>query len=325
MIEYLEIARFLDKAQGHTIIDVRTPAEYSHAHIPGALHIPIFDDKERAEVGTLYKQVSREAAIKLGLELFGSKMSKMVDIVECHTATKQGQQSQTSLFIHCWRGGMRSGGVAWLMDLYGFKVYVLQGGYKSFRTWVLDQLHNKQYDLRLLSGYTGSGKTEILSRMASEGKPVLDLEKWANHKGSAYGHIGQPTQPSQEMYENLLAVELYKLTKIGQPIWVEDESQRIGLLHIPKAFHTQMEAAPMTIVESDFETRLQNIMREYGELDVEELIAATTRIEKKLGGLETKKVIDFLRNKKIKEAFTILLEYYDKQYDKSQERKNRTV
>ena len=305
------------------IIDVRSPAEYLHAHIPGACNLPLFSDEERKIVGTTYKQQGREQAIKIGLDFFAPKMRKMVDEVESLLNEKRwaiepedvGPQKYTTL-IHCWRGGMRSAGVAWLMDLYGFKVYTLTGGYKKFRNYVL-QLFQQSNRLNIVGGYTGSGKTKVLNELQRTGEPVIDLEKIACHKGSAFGAIGQPPQPSQEMFENLLAGELrLKGDAARNGIWIEDESQRIGLVNIPQPFWETMRRSNGVFLDIPFEKRLDHIAEEYGELDKEKMIHAITRISKRLGGLETKTAINLLLKDNVRESFRILLSYYDKCYKK---------
>jgi len=156
---------FIQKQSIAPVLDVRSPSEYSRAHIPGAYSIPLFTDPERALVGTYYKQQSRESAIKMGLDFFGLKMRTMVEETEQIVSKySKGQTSshKKTVLVHCWRGGMRSAGVAWLLDLYGFEVYTLEGGYKNFRRWVLRQFE-KDYPVRLFGGYTGSGKTDVLS------------------------------------------------------------------------------------------------------------------------------------------------------------------
>ncbi|MEI2739338.1 MAG: tRNA 2-selenouridine(34) synthase MnmH [Chitinophagaceae bacterium] len=202
-IEKIHIEQFLELAKQHPVLDVRSPGEYKHAHIPGAHSLPLFTDEERKVVGTAYKQESREQAIKLGLDFFGLKMRKMVEEVE------QLSPDSKTVLVHCWRGGMRSAGIAWLLDLYGFKVYTLIGGYKKFRNYVLDTF-KLPFQLNILGGYTGSGKTELLKALREKGEKVIDLEGIANHKGSAFGNIGMPAQPGQEMFENILATELRK-------------------------------------------------------------------------------------------------------------------
>ena len=213
-IEKLHIEKFLELAKQHPVLDVRSPGEYTHAHIPGAYSLPLFTDEERKLVGTAYKQQSREQAIKLGLDYFGVKMRKMVEEVESVVSQQSavgkggaGLKTANCILVHCWRGGMRSAGVAWLLDLYGFKVYTLVGGYKKFRNHVLETF-NLPFNLKILGGYTGSGKTELLKTLKEKGERIIDLEGIAGHKGSAFGNIGLPKQPGQEMFENILALEL---------------------------------------------------------------------------------------------------------------------
>jgi tRNA 2-selenouridine synthase len=237
----LSIQQFLDDSKGFTVLDVRSPGEYSHAHIPGAYSLPLFSDEERKIVGTAYKQQSREQAIKHGLDFFGSRMRRMIDEVESLTKSK-GKSKKQKVFVHCWRGGMRSGAVSWLLDLYGFEVYLLGGGYKAYRNWVLQQFE-KEYELKIVGGYTGSGKTQIIHQLKESGQSVIDLEGLANHKGSAFGGIGQPLQPRQEMFENMLASDL--AAKYSDIIWLEDESQRIGSLTIPPALWKTMRSQPV--------------------------------------------------------------------------------
>jgi len=326
----LHIDEFLQLAHKLPVLDVRSPGEYDHACLPKAYSLPLFSDEERAVVGTAYKQESREKAVKTGLDFFGPKMRKMVEEVETiyqahHSQNKEGTSTQPlskTVLVYCWRGGMRSAGVAWLLDLYGFKVYSLVGGYKSFRRYVLDSF-KKSYSLKILGGYTGSGKTEILKELREKGNAVIDLESIAVHKGSAFGNIGMPGQPSQEMFENLLSLELRKSTtqqdipalkSENSSLWLEDESQRIGLVNIPTEFWKTMRRSPVFFLDIPFEERLKHISEEYGTLDKERMIAAVQRISSRLGGLETKNTTNYLSEGNITEAFRILLKYYDKWY-----------
>ncbi|MEO7445022.1 MAG: tRNA 2-selenouridine(34) synthase MnmH [Ferruginibacter sp.] len=308
-------------AETNPVFDVRSPGEYTHAHIPGAHSLPIFSDEERKAIGTTYKQSSREKAIKEGLEFFGSRMKDLVEQAEAalrqELSNKKGGQ-KPKLLIHCWRGGMRSNAVAWLLDLYGFECYLLEGGYKSYRNLALQQFE-KPIDLQLLGGYTGSGKTEVLEQLSAKGLPIIDLEKIAKHRGSAFGGIGQPEQPSQEMFENLLALELMQLSTQDTmfPVWVEDESQRIGKLNIPHAFWKIMRESPVHFLDIPFEERLKHILSGYQNLDKESLAEAITRIAKRLGPLETKTALAHLAENDFKSCFDILLQYYDKTYRKS--------
>ena len=354
-IEKLNIENFLELSKQYVVIDVRSPAEYAHAHIPGAYSLPLFSDEERKIVGTAYKQQSREAAIKIGLDFFGPKMRKMVEEVEelignSQSAIDNGANSNrrdhlpiaNGLLIYCWRGGMRSAGVAWLLDLYGFKVFSLIGGYKKFRNHVLE-MFKLPFQFKILGGYTGSGKTEMLNTLKDQGELIIDLEEIARHKGSAFGKIGCE-QPSQEMFENILAQELRHKWSIGpdsdreqlaendreyspltidhSPIWLEDESQRIGDINIPHDLWKTIRQAPVYFFDIPFEKRLQRIVEEYGNMDREKLVDSITRIERRLGSLETKNAINYLHENNTVECFRILLKYYDKWYLKSLHNRN---
>jgi tRNA 2-selenouridine synthase len=304
-IERYHINDFIARQQG-LLLDVRSPGEFHHAHFPGSVSLPLFSDEERRVVGTAYKQESREKAIRIGLDFFGPKMRSMVETVE------QLQPENKTVFLYCWRGGMRSGAVAWLLDLYGFKVKVLSGGYKAFRNWCLTGL-GQPYQLSVLGGYTGSGKTETLKEMRSRGASVIDLEALANHKGSAFGRIGP--QPSQEQFENSLALTLYHISRqSGTPVWIEDESQRIGSVNIPKPFWETMRRSALFFLDIPFEQRLLHILEEYGALDPVQLEESIQRISKRLGPLETKLSLQHIQAGELEAAFRILLRYYDKLY-----------
>jgi tRNA 2-selenouridine synthase len=325
-IKKIYIEEFLRLAEVCPVLDVRSPGEYGHAHIPGAASLPLFSDEERKEVGTAYKQISREQAIKIGLDYFGPKMRAMVEqaeaIVDMHARKKK--RKGKSILVHCWRGGMRSGAVAWLLDLYGFEVYTLAGGYKAFRRWVLAQFE-KEFPFKMLGGYTGSGKTEVLKELERKGETIIDLEGIAKHRGSAFGAFGQGEQPGQEMFENILALQLYEVEKLGSRdgIWMEDESQRIGLINLPNAFWHSMRKAPLYFLDLDFEQRLDYIVSGYGTFEKEKLINAIVRIQKRLGPLETKTAINHLLEDNIKECFRVLLLYYDKYYRRSLQARDR--
>lgn len=344
-ISKITIQDFLMLRGQHLVFDVRSPGEYHHAHIPGAFSLPLFTDEERKVVGTAYKQESREKAIKIGLDYFGSKMRKMVEEAE---ALLKGRNDKTVL-VHCWRGGMRSAGVAWLLDLYGFKVYTLVGGYKAYRQWARERFE-QLYPFCIIGGYTGSGKTQVLHELKNIEQHTIDLEAIAKHRGSAFGAMEGEPCPTQEMFENLLAEELACMMNSqqkddnlslpfrgigGQPaqdiqtndiIWLEDESQRIGGINLPPSFWATMRNAPVYFIEVPFEERLKHIVEEYGVQDRDKLASAVQRIQKRLGPLETKMTLQFLEEGNITEAFRILLKYYDKQYKKALEKRdNPTV
>ena len=337
-IEKVNIEQFVELAKHHLLIDVRSPKEYNHAHIPGAYSLPLFTDEQRAVVGTAYKKDSREKAIKHGLDFFGPKMKELVEDTEklyglrftnddLEKDAEFVKRKSKTVLLYCWRGGMRSGAVAWLLDVYGFKVYTLVGGYKKFRNHVLDTF-KQLFDFKILGGYTGSGKTEVLKELKRRGERVVDLEDIAKHKGSAFGNIGMPKQPTQEMFENILSCELRAMNlqqeSIGSQasftgfggIWLEDESQRIGLVNIPHDLWITMRNSPVYFLDIPFDERLKHITEEYGVFEKQRMIDAIGRIKERLGGLETKRAIHFLEEDNIIESFRILLRYYDKWYTK---------
>lgn len=317
MATKIDIKSFLELATIHPILDVRSPSEYNHAHLPGAHSMPLFTDEERKVVGTAYKQQSRQEAIKIGLDYFGLKMRRMVEeaeeIIRIHNTNKK--QTSNTLLVHCWRGGMRSAGVAWLLDLYGYKVYTLAGGYKAYRQWVLQQFL-QPYTLRVVGGYTGSGKTYLLQQLMLRRQTVIDLEGIAHHKGSAFGALGNIAQPSQEQFENNLAAALVTAGTALQDttIWIEDESRRIGNVNLPEALWNKMRLAPVYFLDIPFEERLEFLVKEYGKFKKEDLAANIMRIRKRLGGLDTKNAIGYLIEDNFSACFGILLRYYDKVY-----------
>lgn len=289
------------------LVDVRTPAEFAQGHIPGAINVPIFSNEERVEVGTTYKQVGREPAILLGFELVGPKWADLIR--RCLEIAPDKK-----IVVHCWRGGMRSGALAWALSFYGFKVYQLKGGYKSFRNWTQEVLH-APYRLCILGGKTGSGKTELLQHLKTSGAQVIDLEGLAQHKGSSYGTMNALVQPSQEHFENLLAWELHQLDS-QKTTWLEDESRRIGKREIPAALWTQMRAAPLVDLHIPTEVRVSRLLQEYGVLDPAFLIESTQRIAKRLGPEQTRDAVRAIQEGRMADFIRIVLWYYDKTYAK---------
>jgi tRNA 2-selenouridine synthase len=329
-IQKIPIQQFLQLGKTIPMLDVRSPSEYAYAHIPGAYSYPIFDDEQRKEIGTTYKQVSREEAIKIGLKFFGPNMLLFIEKAEA--ILKERKQENKTLLVHCWRGGMRSGAMAWLLSFYGFDVYLLEGGYKTYRHWVLQQL-DLPFNFIALGGYTGSGKTEVLHELTKHGQSVIDLEHIASHKGSAFGSMGLAPQPSQEYFENILVQALLPFYQMDannsfiqeMPIWIENESRRIGLINLTEQFYNQLQQAKLFALAIPFKERLKFIVTGYGKFDKEKLVNAIIRIQKRLGGLDTKNAINFLLENDIHACFHILLSYYDKQYKQSMEKSNRPI
>ena len=318
-IEQIRLEKFLELRKLYPVFDVRSPGEFRHAGIPGAINLPLFTDEERAVVGTAYKKESREKAIRIGLGFFGTKMADLVIRAEelCVVPDQdERDDKKRTLILHCWRGGMRSAGMAWLLDLYGFKVYTLVGGYKSFRKWALESFENTG-PLNVIGGYTGSGKTEILHAIGARGETVIDLEALAAHKGSAFGNLEGIKQPSQEFFENKLALAFFEAREKNRDIWIEDESRRIGDLNLPEAIFKRKETHPVFFISIPFEQRLDYLLSGYGKGNPEAFKEAILRIKKRLGPTETRKAIDYLTGNDMRGCFEILLKYYDKLYLKS--------
>lgn len=328
-IHKVTIHEFLKLGKQFPILDARSPSEYAYAHIPGAFSFPIFTDEQRKEIGTCYKQVGRQQAVKIGLNYFGPNMVGFVEQVES-ILSKYPYANETTVLVHCWRGGMRSGAMAWLLSFYGFDVYLLEGGYKQYRKWVLEQL-NLPFKFYTLGGYTGSGKTEILEKLVQQQMPVINLEGLAKHKGSTFGNMDMIEQPAQEYFENLLANALqpfYSINENGEfsqpsPIWIESESRRIGLINLTEHFYANMLRSPIVVLDIPFEKRMNYIVSDYGNFEKEKLINAIVRIQKRLGGLDTKLAIQALLEDDIHACFRILLTYYDKQYKQYSEQSTR--
>lgn len=314
----IEITDFLKQAENHTVIDVRTPDEFQKGHIPGAYNIPLFSNKERAIVGTKYKQESRDTALQEALDFVAVKTDLYLD--ELHKSVPNKQE----ILIHCWRGGLRSAGMAKLFQADGYKVHILNGGYKSYRNHIR-QSFEKEAKLIIIGGMTGSGKTEILREIGKLGKLILDLEKIAHHKGSAFGALGQEDQPTNEQFENNL-FEDWKKLDLSKSIWLEDESQLIGKVRIPDPLFKQMRTAKVIKLELDKKKRVERLVKEYTGFDKKPLIDSIINISRRLGGLDTKKTIEAVEKGDFRTAIDIVLSYYDKSYTYGLgKRKDQTV
>lgn len=312
-ITVIDVEQFNALRKNLVVLDVRSPSEYAYAHVPCAISFPIFSDEERKIIGTLYKQTNRESAVIEGLKFFGHNLQERA--LSALQLIKDAGKDPSSVIVHCWRGGMRSGAVVWLLNLFGLQVYQLAGGYKAWRTAALARLEQPR-KFKLINGYTGSNKTGVINRLAATGEPAIDLEGLAGHKGSAFGNLDLIPQPSQEQFENLLSEALrhWDESKPGAAIWLEAENQRIGLRNLPTPFFSQMKAAPHYFLMVPFEVRLDFITTHYGKHDTEKIINAIVRIQKKLGGKETRECIHLILEGNIKDCFRILLAYYDRLY-----------
>jgi len=297
--------RFLELAEEIAVADVRSPSEYNQGHIPGAINIPLFNDREREEVGIRFKRGGRVPSIILGLKLTGPGMSLKLE--HALKIAKEGK-----LLVHCWRGGIRSEAMAWLFSLGDIETELLEGGYKAYRHHILESLSEKR-KMIVLGGMTGSSKTHIIRYLRQLGQQTLDLEGLANHKGSAFGSLGQPPQPSTEHFANILFDE-WKKTNGNQPIWVEDESKSIGSVFIPDMFYQNMQESPVIVLKMDIKTRLPRLLEEYSSYPVDSLKSAIIKISKRLGGDNTRDAINAVETGDFAKAIEIALVYYDKAY-----------
>lgn len=317
-------------------IDVRAPIEFEGGAIPGAVNLPLLTNEERHEIGLTYKHSGQANAIVLGHKLVGGAIREARTELWLSELKKYPQA-----MIYCFRGGLRSQTVqSWLHES-GVDVRIIEGGYKALRRFLLESLQQSvsRLNFTVVSGPTGSGKTHYLCR---SGRPYLDLERLACHRGSVFGQLETP-QPCQADFENALAVELLKLSKQSQSILIEDESRMIGRCAIPEHLFLKMQESPKTLVELDFDQRVENIFADYilnsslgrrqdtGKF--EEFREAVGKISRKLGGLRTQEILhdlnsserEFLVSQNLKSNriwIAKLLEwYYDPLYRRS--RKDR--
>lgn len=312
----IEIIEFLSLSRDLPVIDVRTPAEYAQGHIPAAQNLPLFSNEERAIIGTTYTQVGRNEAVRQGLNFVGPRMAEMVDRANLIARDQ-------NVLVHCWRGGMRSASVAWLLDTAGIPAQTLRDGYKAYRKHVL-QFFEKPLPILILGGKTGSGKTEILQELRQLGEQIVDLEALANHRGSAFGGLGLPPQPTSEHFQNMLERTMSVLD-LDRRIWLENESSYIGKAGLPEGLWKQMTVAPLLNVEIPLGIRVQRLVKEYGILDPEQIAESIRRIERRMGPQHMKRALQALQAGDIAGTAEILLRYYDKSYVYLLERREKTL
>ena len=312
----ISVLDFLLKSKDELIIDVRAPIEFFKGHLPNAINIPLFEDSERAEIGTLYKQQGKDTAVNRGLEIVSPKMTTFVNQVKTLSKNKK-------VFVYCFRGGMRSNSFAWLMNTSGLDAVVMKGGYKAFRNYVLEYFSKEQNTI-LLGGKTGSGKTDILKQLKNQSLQVIDLEKIAHHKGSAFGTINEQKQNPQQVFEHQLFAQLSQLDSTKM-IVLEDESQTIGYNKIPIGLWQQMKLATIIKLEIPFELRVQKLVDDYTTVDVEALKSCVIKIAQQLGSLNTKLCLQYLDEKNLHDVARLSLLYYDKAYEFSYKNKKQPI
>jgi tRNA 2-selenouridine synthase len=312
MSKQISREEFIPQTDHYPVVDVRSPVEFIKGHIPGAVNVPLFEDSERAEIGTIYKLQGKEDAVLRGLELVSPKLADFIKSVK-------KLDNKGKVLVYCFRGGMRSNSFATLLNTAGINTEVLQGGYKNFRKHTL-AFYEQPLKLIILGGATGSGKTDVLKAMRDQGEQVVDLEGIANHKGSAFGFIGQEQQPVQQQFENALYKAFSKLD-VSKPIWLEDESFAIGKVKIPYPLWLHMKKAVIISLSVPFEIRVKRLICEYGEADKQTLEAIILRIQKRLGGLGTQQALEFLEQGNAEKVTSVLLNYYDAAYAHDHEKR----
>lgn len=301
----IDLEQFLEMRGGIPIMDARSEGEFAQGHVIGAINLPILTDVERKTIGTIFKQKGNQEAIIKGFELVGPRFHQIIKDASALFPEKK-------ILTYCWRGGMRSEIMSWLLSMAGFEIFRLKGGYKTYRTLTYETVRAKR-DYIVLGGKTGVGKTVLLHKLRKTGEYIIDLEDLAKHKGSSFGGIGQPPQPSIEHFENLLAEELFKIPH-KEKIWIENESRRIGKVNIADELYANIIKSPLIeIVKSDSE-RIGHIAADYADLPQNELIEAVKRLQKKLGGKRTADAIGDILQERHSSWIMNMLVYYDKTY-----------
>lgn len=297
------------------VVDVRSESEWRQGHIPGTINIPLLNDAERVVVGTTYKQKGQKDAIREGFRLVGPRLGAMV---------QRAEEIGSEFIVHCWRGGMRSRNFCQFVGMIGLKTHQLDGGYKAYRQ-AAHKAFAEPFKLVLLTGLTGSGKSELLRALKANGEQVIDLETLASHKGSVFGGLSMPAQPTTEQFENELFEVLLSLDRTRH-VWVEDESVAIGKIFLPSPFWKRMGKAPVFEVDVPKDVRIRRLVSEYENVPVEAFHEALRGITKKLGGQHYNSARDHLFAGDLAAAIEIILNYYDKAYATGIERKwNRIV
>jgi tRNA 2-selenouridine synthase len=308
----------VDFSSYDSIIDCRSPAEYAQDHIPGAISAPVLDDAERVSVGTLYKQVSTFEAKKLGAALVAKNVARHVATL--FAAKGRGWRP----LVYCWRGGKRSAAMAHILREIGWEAQTLPGGYRSYRKWVLEELHElpSRFDFRVIHGPTGSGKSRLLAALRRAGAQVLDLEELAAHRGSVLGNLPERPQPSQKRFDSLLLRELAAFDA-ERVVFVEGESKKIGQLQVPEALIEAMRASPCILLDTAIEVRVSLLLQEYRHF-VEQPAALNAQLDC-LAGLHGRDEIAGWKSLAARGAWRdfvalLLMEHYDPAYRRSSQR-----
>ena len=300
------------------LIDVRSPNEYYKGHMPNSINIPLFDNEERSIVGTIYKKNGREIAIEEGLKFIERKidslLNKLFEYIYAQNSNKDEKDISNRLIrVYCSRGGMRSTSISWLLDKFELNTITLNGGYKSYRKWTLNSFSMK-WNIVLIGGKTGTGKTSLLKLLERNSYQVIDLEGFACHRGSTFGGLGMDIQPSNEQFENMIAEKLSSFKKQNS-VFVEAESANIGKCRIPFEFFKQMKNARRIEIIRSEKNRLEELIKTYSIFNKKDLEESVIRIKKRLGPQRTKIAIDSIKEEEWEKVCRSVLDYYDKCYE----------
>lgn len=302
----LEISEFLKLRDELPVADVRSEGEFAEGHIPLAVNIPILNNQERVAVGTDYKQKGQLEAIKTGFRLVGPRIIQLVEDAERLAGNRE-------LLVHCWRGGMRSGNFCHFVGMAKLRTHQLKGGYKAYRHLALES-YKKPLPLIVIGGNTGSGKTDLLRALKSAGEQVIDLELLASHKGSVFGGLMLPEQPTTEQFQNEL-FEVINSLDLSRRIWIEDESIAVGKIFLPEDLWRTMSASPIVEIVVPKEVRLDRLVDDYGKADKGQFLSSMEKIVKKLGGQNFNSAREALQRGDMRTTIeTLLHHYYDKAY-----------
>ena len=308
------IDAFLSLRNNFPVIDVRSELEYGQGHIPQAVNIPLLNNDERRIVGTTYKQQGQAEAIRAGFRLVGPRLDDIIESVKAYG---------NEVLVHCWRGGMRSSNFCQFLNMAKIKTHQLKGGYKAYRQMAFESF-KRRLNLFTITGYTGSGKTEVLQALAATGEQILDLEKIARHKGSVFGGLQMLPQPTTEQFQNELFEAILKLD-LSRRIWVEDESIAIGEIFLPEDLWRQMTKSTLVQLDVAKEIRVDRLVNEYGAAGKVEFLECMKKITKKLGGQHFIAAKEKLLSGDMSSVIAILLNYYDKAYHNGLEKKKKRI
>ncbi|HPH47529.1 MAG TPA: tRNA 2-selenouridine(34) synthase MnmH [Chryseolinea sp.] len=310
----INLEEFLRLRHQLPVVDVRSEGEFQEGHIRSAINIPLLNNVERIAVGTDYKQKGQAEAIKTGFRLVGPRL---------HDIVIHAQQTNNEIIVHCWRGGMRSSNFCQFVGMAGVKTHQLKGGYKVYRQHAVESF-SKPFRFLVLGGCTGSGKTEILRALSRKGEQVIDLEGLAHHKGSAFGGLMMPTQPTTEQFQNELFEEITKLD-FNKRIWIEDESIAIGKIFLPHELWQTMKSSAVVEMKVTKPVRVERLVKEYGDSNKEEFLQAMMNVTQKLGGQHFNTAKEKWLVNDMHSAIDILLTYYDKAYLRALEKKKDRI